>query len=83
MLDLTDLVGVAGSLCVCSAYFMVSRGKLDATGFPYHILNLVGAGLLLVSLYFKPNLGAIMIEAIWAVIAAGSIIGLLIHRYRR
>ena len=81
-LDLIDIVGVAGSLFVCSAYFLVSRGKLDATGLPYHVLNLVGAGMLLFSLYFEPNLGAIVIEAVWAVIAAGSILGLLLARYR-
>ena len=81
--DMTTIIGVLGSLCVCTAYLQVSRGKLDATGLPYHILNLAGAGMLLFSLYFEPNMGAIVIEAVWAIIAASSIIALLIHRKNR
>ena len=79
-LDFIDAIGVAGSLAVCTAYVLVSRGKLDATGFPYHFLNLVGAGMLLFSLYFEPNVGAIVIEAVWASIAAISILALLLRR---
>lgn len=70
-------------MCVCTAYLLVSRGKLDATGFRYHILNLVGAGMLLFSLFFEPNLGAIVIEVVWAIIAGSSIIGLLFTRHKR
>ena len=54
-----DGVGVIGSLTICSAYWAVSNGKVDPEG----------AALLLASLYFRPNPGAILIEAIWVVIA--------------
>ena len=71
-----DGLGVIGSLCICSAYLAVSLGRIDAERLPYQLINIAGAVLLLISLYFRPNLGAIMIEVLWitiAVIAIGRI----------
>lgn len=65
----TDAVGVVGSLMICSAYWAVTRGRLDAEAVPYNIVNLGGATLLLISLYFRPNPGAILIEVLWVAIA--------------
>ena len=64
-----DGVGVVGSLLICSAYLAVSNRWVDPEGIRYHLINIAGAGLLLASLYFRPNPGAILIEAIWVVIA--------------
>ena len=64
-----DAVGTVGALTVCTAYWMVSRGTVDAEGPRYHLLNLGGAAMLLFSLWFRPNPGAILIEALWAAIA--------------
>ena len=69
-----DGVGVIGSLTICSAYWAVSNGKVDAEGIRYHLMNITGAALLLASLYFRPNPGAILIEAIWVVIATFGIV---------
>jgi hypothetical protein len=76
---LADLVGAVGALIVCAAYFMVSRGMVRAEGAAYHLANLCGALMLLVSLWFRPNPGAIMIEAIWAVIALAALLRIF-HR---
>ena len=35
----------------------------------YHRLNLLGAVLILYSLYYRPNPGAIVIEVIWVYVA--------------
>ena len=64
-----DGLGVIGSLCICSAYLAVSLGRVDAERLPYQLINIAGAVLLLISLYFRPNLGAIMIEVLWITIA--------------
>ena len=77
-----DAIGIVGSLTVCSAYFLVSRGRLDPERLPYHLTNLAGAALLLVSLYFRPNPGAILIEAIWVAIALTAIFGIVFRRRR-
>lgn len=75
-----DAVGVAGSLFICAAYFMVSRRMADPEGAAYQLANLVGAALLLVSLWFRPNPGAILIEVIWAAIALMALLRLLRRR---
>ena len=79
-LSVADAVGVLGSLMLCAAYFMVSRGRMDATAMPYQLINVAGSGLLLVSLYFRPNPGAVVIEVLWLGIAITAIIGILRRR---
>lgn len=65
-----DFVGVVGSLMICSAYLAVSLKRVDPEGYPYHIVNASGSILLLISLYFRPNPGAILIEVLWLAIAS-------------
>lgn len=64
-----DLVGIVGALTICAAYLAVSIRRLDPEGFRYQGANALGSILLLISLYFRPNPGAILIEAIWLAIA--------------
>lgn len=68
-LTLPDLGGIAGSLMICAAYFAVSVGRLDPEGYRYQGANALGSALLLVSLWFRPNPGAIVIEVLWLMIA--------------
>ncbi len=77
---LPDVIGVIGSLTVCSAYFGISGGRLDGDKLPYQALNMTGAILLLISLYFRPNPGAILIEVIWVVIAIWAIVRIYLKR---
>ncbi len=79
---LADLVGTVGALMVCAAYFMVSRRMVDPEGAAYHLVNLCGALMLLFSLWFRPNPGAILIEATWAVIALAALLRLIYGRSR-
>jgi len=67
--DLIDLVGVVGALTICAAYLLVSIRRLDPEGARYQGANALGAVLLLISLWFRPNAGAIVIELIWLAIA--------------
>lgn len=67
---LLDLLGVIGSLLICAAYLAVSLRRVDPEGFRFHIVNGLGSILLLISLYFRPNPGAIVIEVLWLAIAS-------------
>ena len=73
-LTFLDWLGVVGSLMVAGAYLAVSRGRVSAENPPFNILNLVGAVLILGSLYFRPNAGAILMELLWAMIAIYALI---------
>jgi hypothetical protein len=64
-----DLLGVIGSLLICAAYLAVSLKRVDPEGLRYHAVNASGSVLLLISLYFRPNPGAILIEVLWLAIA--------------
>ncbi len=64
-----DLLGVIGALMICAAYLGVSIRRLDPEGFRYQGANALGSAMLLISLAFRPNPGAIVIEAIWLAIA--------------
>ncbi len=68
-LGLIDWLGVVGSFMIAGAYFGVSGGYLNGERPPFQLFNLIGAVLILFSLWFRPNAGAIMIEVLWVTIA--------------
>ncbi len=77
---LLDFVGVVGSLIICAAYLAVSLKRVDPEGIPFQATNGSGAIMLLISLYFRPNPGAIVIEVLWLAIAAFAIGRALLKR---
>lgn len=72
-LTLVDWLGVLGSLMIAGAYLAVSRGRVDGESPLYNLFNLIGALLILLSLYYRPNAGAIMIELLWVAIAVSAL----------
>lgn len=68
-LTFVDWVGVLGSFMIAGAYLAVSRGLVDAEKPAFNAMNLAGAVFILISLYFRPNAGAILIEVLWVTIA--------------
>ena len=77
-----DFVGIVGSLLICAAYLAVSLKRLDPAGIPFQSANGSGAILLLISLYYRPNPGAIVIEVLWLAIASFAIYRALFSRRR-
>ena len=79
-LDWKDAVGILGSFLIAGAYFGVSSGRLDGERPPFQYLNLAGAVLILFSLYFRPNAGAIMIEVLWVGISLYALASFYLRR---
>ena len=69
-LSFLDWVGIIGSLMIAGAYYGVSNNHFSPEKLTYHLINLIGSLLILLSLYFKPNPGAILIELLWIFIAS-------------
>ena len=65
-----DWVGIIGSLLIAFAYYGVSNNIFSPEKIVFHLINLLGSILILASLYFKPNPGAILIELLWIFIAS-------------
>lgn len=66
----TDALGIFGSLLIVIAYFANLRGALLTTGYAYSLLNLIGALLILFSLWWAWNVAAAVMEGFWAAISA-------------
>ena len=79
-LTIIDWVGVLGSLLIAGAYLAVSRGWVDARKPGFNLLNLSGALLILFSLWYRPNAGAILIEVLWVGIAIAALINWAVNR---
>lgn len=71
---LPDIVGYFGVACVVGTYLLSQIGRMDTTQPIYPAINGVGAALILVSLYFRPNPPSIVIELFWLAI---SLVGLI------
>ena len=68
-----DWIGVIGSILIAVAYFSVSTKRMEGDSAAFQLLNLVGAILILWSLWYRPNVGAILIEVLWIGIAVWSL----------
>ena len=64
-----DWVGIAGTLMVLGAFFLLQAGKVSGTGLPYQLLNLFGAGGVLVSLLGQFNVSVFVLEVVWMAIS--------------
>jgi membrane-associated HD superfamily phosphohydrolase len=64
-----DLVGNVGVLLMVVAYLLLQLEKVSGSAVSYLVLNAVGAVLVILSLKFRFNLSAFLMEAFWLVIS--------------
>ena len=64
-----DLVGNIGVLLILGTYLLLQLQKLKSDALLYSLLNAVGAGAVLLSLFFKFNLSAFFVELFWLLIS--------------
>lgn len=69
-----NIVGNFGVVLIILAYLLLALKKVNPNRLPYLFLNLIGAICILVSLSFKFNLPAFVIEVCWILISAYSIV---------
>jgi hypothetical protein len=77
---LPDAAGVAGVVMILAAYAGATSGKLDPKRAIALTLNLIGAGLILLSLAYDFNLSAVLMESAWAVVALIGLVRLALKR---
>ena len=68
-MNLFDAAGLVGVALILAAYAAAQLHRLDPTRPPALLMNLAGAGLILLSLTRAFNLSAAIVEAAWALIA--------------
>jgi hypothetical protein len=64
-----DLIGNVGVLLMVVAYLLLQLEKLSGSALSYLLLNAVGAVLVMISLMFRFNLSAFLMEAFWLLIS--------------
>ncbi len=72
--DFFDFLGTVGVALMIVAYLLLQLDRLDSKSLTYSVLNAVGACLVVISLIFKFNPAAFIIEVFWILI---SILGIV------
>lgn len=69
-MTLYDAIGIVGVGLVLISYLLLQIDRIEPKSVSYSLLNLVGAILILISLYFTFNLASFIIEIAWLLISA-------------
>ena len=81
-MSLPDAAGLVGVLLILAAYAGAQTGRLEPRRAPALLTNLAGASLIILSLAFRFNLSAFLMEAAWAVVALFGLVRLVVRRRR-
>ena len=64
-----DWIGMLGTLMILGAYALLQAGRIHGNRLAYQLLNLAGAGCVLVSLWKSFNISVFLLEAAWVAIS--------------
>ena len=81
MLD--QIVQIAGSLLILTAFVAAQRGWLNPQSRRYLVLNLLGSAVLAVEAAFGGQWGFLLLETVWAVVSAVALVKDVIGGARR
>jgi len=77
-----DVLGAGGGVLIVGAYTLLQLGRLDPRSLVYSTVNALGAGLILFSLLYEFNLGAMLVEAFWLIVSCFGIVQVVRRRSR-
>ena len=81
-MSVPDAAGLVGVLLILAAYAGAQTGRLEPRRAPALLMNLLGAGLIILSLMYRFNLSAFLMEAAWALVALFGLVRLIAGRRR-
>ncbi|MDO5046549.1 CBU_0592 family membrane protein [Campylobacter sp.] len=81
-MDIFQIIGLLGMICIVLGYFLLQIGKMTSEDLSYQLINLIGAILLIISLFVHFNLGSFLIEVFWIFITLYGIFKIYKNRKR-
>jgi hypothetical protein len=67
--DIHDIIGLIGVFLILVSYILLQLEKIRAKALSYSVINLIGAILILYSLFYNWNLASVIIESFWIIIS--------------
>lgn len=74
---MSQVIQVVGSLFILSGFALAQWGVLDQKSRWYLVVNLIGSAVLAVNAYFEQQWGFLLLEGVWAIVSAFSLVGVL------
>ncbi len=75
-----QLIQIGGAVAILAAFIALQAGTLEATSWPYLVLNIVGAGVLAVVAAMDRDWGFLLLETVWTGVSGWSVIRKLRER---
>ena len=75
-----DFVGNIGVFLILLAYMLLQLEKIDSKSLNFSLMNAAGDAFVIVSLLYKFNLSAFVIEAFWLAISLVGIFRILLNK---
>ena len=72
-----QIIQIAGSLLILAAFAAGQLGRLSPKSLGYLILNVVGSGILAVDAAVTAQWGFLLLEGVWALVSAVSLVAVL------
>ncbi|NNE69376.1 MAG: hypothetical protein HKN29_03310 [Rhodothermales bacterium] len=69
-----DIIGLVGVAFIVGAYLLLQTGRIASENPWFSVANALGAGLVLVSLWYEFNLSAAVVEGFWLVMSLYGIV---------
>lgn len=73
---MTQLVQIVGSLLVLAGFALAQAGVLDQKSRRYLLLNVIGSAVLAADAMIERQWGFLLLEGVWAVVSAVSLVAL-------
>lgn len=77
-----QVIQVVGSLLVLAGFALAQWGILSLKSLRYLVLNTVGSAVLAVNAIYEAQWGFLLLEGVWAIVSAISLVAVLRGRAR-